>query len=282
MLTVPCRRGFTLAEMMVVVVILLVVTGSVYDLLIGTQRRARAQTQRLNLQASVRSGSLAVVNELRELSTVAGGTSYQNDILSIGPAAMTYRAMRGIGFLCQTSSGNQIRIGRSGFTGHRDPEATRDGAYVFSEGNPDTDDVWLPLTITGVSTGSACPGAANAGITLTVPASPALPSLGVGTPVRIYEVMELKLYQAGGSSWLGARSVNTGEAIQPVVGPLTAGTGFRLEYLNELGLPTTDASAIKSIRVAIRGTVEAQPGALDPIPEEELITQVTLRNALRP
>ena len=222
-----------------------------------------------------------VVNELRELSTVPGGTADQNDILSIGPAAVTYRAMRGIGFLCQDSNGNQIRIARSGFTGHRDPEAMRDGAFVFTEGNPGTDGVWLPLTITGVSTGGACPGG-NPGITLTASTSSPIPSLGAGTPVRIHEVMELKLYQAGGSSWLGARSVNTGEPIQPVVGPLTAGTGFRLEYLNELGLPTTDASAIKSIKVAIRGTVEAQAGVLDAIPEEELITQVTLRNALRP
>lgn len=276
----PCRRGFTLAELIIVVVVVLVVTGSVYNLLIGTQRRARGQTQRLSLQAAVRVGSLVVVNELRELSTVPGGTADQNDVLSIGPAAVTYRAMRGIGFLCQDSNGNQIRIARSGFTGHRDPEAMRDGAFVFSEG-PNTDAAWLPLAITGVSTSGACPGG-NPGITLTASTSSPIPSLGAGTPVRIHEVMELELYQGDGSSWLGARSVGAGEAIQPVVGPLTAGTGFRLEYLNELGLPTSDLSAIKSIRVAIRGTVEEPSGGLDPIPDEELITQVTLRNALRP
>jgi hypothetical protein len=37
---------------------------------------------------------------------------------------------------------------------------------------------------------------------------------------------------------LGARSVNTGEAIQPLVGPL-APQGFELEYLHYLGGPTT-------------------------------------------
>lgn len=274
------RRGVTLVELLMAVVTTLIVTGAVHNLLLSTLRAGREQANRVSLQANVRAASLVVVNELRELSTVAGGTADQNDILSIAPGAIMYRAARGIGFLCQASSGNELRIGRADFTGHRDPQAVRDAAYFFVEGGADTGsaDGWLPVAITGVSTSSSCPGVAGPGLTLTLSATPA-PGLTTGTPVRIYEIMELRIYQTGGSSWLGARSVSAGEVIQPIAGPLTDATGFRLEYLNGLGLPTTDLTSIKSIKVAVRGTVEPGSG---PGLEEELRTQVTLRNAFLP
>jgi hypothetical protein len=115
-----------------------------------------------------------------------------------------------------------------------------------------------------------------------VPASASVAGLEAGTPVRIAEVMELRLYESEGQSWLGARSVSSGEAIQPLVGPLTDGSGFRLDYLDATGTPTADRTSIKSIRIALRGTTGGG-GAdnSDPV-EEELITQVALRNAVRP
>jgi hypothetical protein len=103
--------------------------------------------------------------------------------------------------------------------------------------------------------------------------------------VRIYEVIELRLYRSEGKSWLGARSVSAGEAIQPVLGPLTDGTGFRLEYLEGGGSATNDMTAVKSVRVTLRGISEAVmgPGGGAPNPvEEELTTQVSLRNASQP
>ena len=76
---------------------------------------------------------------------------------------------------------------------------------------------------------------------------------------------------------MGARSVNTGEVIQPLVGPL-APQGFELEYLHYLGGPTMDPGSIGSIRVMIRA-VEAAPDPTGPPLEEELTTQITLRNS---
>jgi hypothetical protein len=133
-----------------------------------------------------------------------------------------------------------------------------------------------------VATSAPCPGALGPAITLTVPASASAAGLEAGTPVRIAEVMELRLYESEGRSWLGARSVSTGEAIQPLVGPLTTGNGFRLEYLDATGTPTIDRTSIKSIRIALRGTTESGgAGNVNPV-EEELVTQVALRNAVGP
>ena len=285
------RRGFTLAEIMIAMTLMLIVGGAAFKLLVTTQRLSRSQAEQASLQSNVRMGSLIVLNDLRELNTVFGGAADRNDILTIAANDITYRAMRGIGFICQAPTATQIRITRSGFSGFRDPQAGRDGLYVFIDGDPDTeaDDTWLPVAITDVSTATACPGAMGAGITLTTPNTAALvapPAIPVGTPVHVYEVMELKLHVADGKSWLGARSISAGEAIQPVLGPLVDGNGFQLEYLDAAGAITADRTAIKSIRVTIRGISD---GAVNPGVEgsptyvqDSLVTQVALRNSFRP
>lgn len=278
MLIRHCRRGFTLAEIMVVLVVTLLVTAAVYSLLITTQRLTRTQAQRVALQTSVRTGALIVLNELAELSTVAGGAPSQNDVVAIGTSAITYRAMRGVGFVCQTPGPTVVRLARSSFSGHRDPQAGRDEAYVFAAGNPagETRDAWVALRILSVTSSSPCPGPAGPAITLTLSGSPASEPLEPGTPVRITELVEMRLYRADDRSWLGARSVNTGEAIQPLLGPLTDANGFELKYLDAFGSPTTDRTDIRSIRVGLRGMLGGS--GEDPAPEE-LVTQVALRNS---
>jgi prepilin-type N-terminal cleavage/methylation domain-containing protein len=282
------RRGFTLAEVMIAMTLMLIVSGAAYKLLITTQRLSRTQAERLSLQSNVRTGSLAVLNDLRDLNTVVAGTADKNDILSIAASDITYRATRGMGFICQAPTATQIRIARSTFFGYRDPQPGRDGVYFFVDGDPDTqlDDTWTSVAITAVSTATACPGALGSGITLTVPNTPSLVGIPVGTPVRLFEVMELMLHQAGGKSWLGARSVSAGEVIQPVLGPLLDGNGLQLKYLDAAGAETADRTLIKSIQVTIRGISdgavnEGVQGHLTQA-QDSLVTQVTLRNAFRP
>ncbi len=282
------RHGFTLVEILISLVILSVVTGAVYQLLTTTQRLSRAQAEQVSLQSNVRTGSLVVPSELRELNTVVGGTIDQNDVLIMADDDITYRAMRGFGQLCESpTTTTTLRILRASYSGYRDPLAGRDSVYVFLDGDPDvsSDDGWMPLRITAVASGNVCPGGA-AGLTLTTAASAALPGLPVRTPVRTYEVMQLSLYDADGRSWLGARSASAGEAMQPLLGPLTAGDGFLLEYLNSAGATTTDETAVKSIRITVRGetdeVVRSGGSGYMGRPEEELVTQVLLRNSIRP
>ena len=278
------RGGFTLTEIMIALALTLGVAGTLHRLLVSTQRVTRAQGQRVELQSSVRAGALIVLSELRELSAFSGGTEGQNDILVAGPTALVYRAMRGIGFSCGTPDATAIRLARGTFTGHRDPQAGRDEALVFLEDRAASgvDDIWRSTAIVSVATGVSCPGARGPGIRLTLPAGAVVPGLEPGTPVRITEVMELRLYESEGRSWLGARSLSSGEAIQPLVGPLSRGSGFRLEYLDAAGAPTADRTSIRSIRVALRGTTEGGGAGNSSPVEEELIGRVALRNAARP
>jgi prepilin-type N-terminal cleavage/methylation domain-containing protein len=286
------RRGFTLIEIMISLVIMMMVMGAVYKLILSSQRLARGQAERITLQSNVRVGSLAVLNDLRELNTATGGLASDNDILEIDVSRIKYRGMRGAGIICQAPAINtHVRISRSSFSGYRDPVATRDSLYVFIDGDPDTetDDAWLPVAITDVSTAAACPpigGVNQDGITITTPATPALVALPSGTPVRIFEMMELKLHQADGQSWLGARSISAGEAVQPVLGPLANDSGFVLTYLNAAGGVTADPTAIKSIQVTLRGLSEgAVNTGIEGVPsrvQEALVSQILLRNSFRP
>jgi hypothetical protein len=263
----------------------LMVSGAVYQLLLTTQRLTRAQTEHLALQSAVRNAVLVVLSELRELSTAQGQGRERNDLLSGTATGMTYRATRGVGLICQPATSSQIRLARGGFIAARDPQPGRDSAYVFVEGNAniDEDDIWQPVAITAVSNLASCAGTLEPGLTLTVTPSSSLVGLSAGTPVRIYEVMELRLYRSEGKSWLGMRSVSAGEAIQPLAGPLS-NDGFRLVYRDRTGRATEDLTAVSSIGIAVHGIGERQPslnGAASDSMAEELVTEIALRNSFR-
>jgi prepilin-type N-terminal cleavage/methylation domain-containing protein len=265
------RRGFTLVELIITTVVMVAVLAVIYRAVLTTQRVTRAQGEQLAVQSSVRGSVLLVVNELRELSTVESGSTAENDILSIGPGSIVYRAMRGFGLTCTASGGDQLRLDRVRFSGYRDPQAGRDSLLVLVDtGGTGVDPAWMSLPVSSVSTATGCPGSAP-GITLTTVPSPWLSGTAAGTPVRIFEPMELRVYQSEGKSWLGTRSIATGEAIQPLFGPVSQHDGFQLQSRDSAGKPTADLTAISSILVSIHGV----GGQAD----ERLTTEVALRNA---
>jgi prepilin-type N-terminal cleavage/methylation domain-containing protein len=276
------HRGFTLVEIMLTLTLALIVSGATQRLLVTTQRLSRAQAVQIGMQSNIRTSAFVITSELRELSALEAGSPDQNDILSLTGSGLTYRAMRGLGFLCETPVGGQIRIARSSFSGSRDPQPSRDGAYLFVEADPNTStgERWIQLPITGVATNATCGGTGQPAISISSLDNPVLSAAPPGTPVRIYETMELRLYQSGGYWWLGARSVSAGETIQPVSGPFAGSTGLSLEYLNQAGALALQPSAIKSAVITLRVTSEAGPIPLFVEPAlEELVAQVTLRNA---
>ncbi len=287
------RHGFTLIEVMVALVIMAIVTGAIYSLLNTSQRVSLAQSERVSLQSTVRTGSLIVPNELRELNTVLGSLDpSQSDILVANNTDITYRAMRGLGTLCQAPVApvTQLTLSETSWSGLRHPLADRDSLYLFVDGNESvtTDDAWIRVAITAVANpANACGG--TPGIQLTVlPVAPAvtIPVVPLNTPVRLFEVMKLELYTADGEWWLGARSTKVDLAPQPVLGPLTA-AGFGLEYLAANGNPTADLTAIKSIRVTVRGLTDNAIRGSDGVGtmahrQETLVSQVLLRNSIRP
>ena len=146
------HKGYTLIELIVALVILLAVTGSIYKLLVSNQRLSRAQAERVDLQSNVRTASLVIPSELREMNSGFAGFADRNDVLVAGATNISYRAMRGLGFICEAPAAGQIKILKSSWSGLRNPDALRDDGYVFFDGDTDksSDDLWLPVTITAV------------------------------------------------------------------------------------------------------------------------------------
>jgi prepilin-type N-terminal cleavage/methylation domain-containing protein len=285
------RRGFTLVELLIALVIMGLVSASIFSLLNTTQRVTRAQAERTSLQSNVRTGAIVVPAELREMNNVSGGNTDQIDIINKGANSIRYRAMRGMGVLCQDGLQGELRIydqGSLAFTGYRTPQATRDWVYAFAEQNEhkDSDDSWVPAHITGVQrTSNACPGSV-AGYILTI--SPTVANLSLaksGAPVRTWEDMTLSIYQSGSDWYLGAESNSGGGGRQPLLGPLVADSGFTLNYLNASGAPTATTSQIRSIQITFRGLTDQKivKGAGTHLEDvsDSIVTQVVLRNALR-
>jgi prepilin-type N-terminal cleavage/methylation domain-containing protein len=242
--------GFTLIEVLIGLVLTAVVAGIGLRVFLRQHWTGVAQAETVAVQNALRGGMLFLTTELREL----GGTFGDPDILAFAPESLTYRAMRGTGRSCARTY-NTIVLDSASFASYRSLQAGRDHLLLHREGMEHTagDDRWLNLPLLSLGTGSCFSGA---GLVLgTTPDSGLVDSTAFGAlaPVRVFEVMQVKLYQSGGEYWLGARSVSAGETIQPLIGPLTS-LGLSLSYQDSTGASTTQAGDIRTIGIALRAT----------------------------
>jgi prepilin-type N-terminal cleavage/methylation domain-containing protein len=280
------RRGFSLVELLVALVMLVIVAGGVYELLVAVQRTTRRQTEISNVTGNLRNGMHLVQNELQEISTAsATGAS---DISAITPTSVTYRAMRGIGETCGVTT-TTVKIRQSSYSG-RAPDATRDSLLLYQDTDTTktSDDVWLPLDITAVGAGTCTNGAATAswdlGVTLNASQVTGPPPLiFTPSPVRTYEVMQLGKVTDAGSDWLGIRSNSNGEnTLVPVIGPLTT-SGVSLRFYDGTNTETSTLSAIKFIKLVLRGItaqrVNTGMGSALGNPTDSMLVHVQLRNS---
>jgi prepilin-type N-terminal cleavage/methylation domain-containing protein len=282
-------RGFTLVEMLIGLILLGIVSTTIYRVLTTNQRLSRAQTEQVSLQSSVRVGALAVANELREIGiNSAGGT----DILAMSANGITYRAMRSSGMACAVSA-TQVTIRNATtsptFFSTRNIVAGQDALLLFvdSDSTISSDDSWLNLPITGVSTTTCGPDPAIALATTINTATTPLANIVLDAPVRTYEVMELGVTAVSGQNWLGVRSVSAGLPMEAALGPITA-NGLNLEYYTTAGGNTTTSNPalVQSIRITIRGitdrTVRAAGQSPLAVDTDSLAMRITLRNAPHP
>ena len=298
------RRGFTLVELMVALVLMTMVGGVTYQLLMNTQRVSRSQSSHVDLQDNVRVGALAVASELRELgydnipaailaAEWPGAPATSPDLMLALPDRVQYKAMRGMGLVCSIGA-TQIVMKAASYQGIRQPTTTDSVAvYVEDKSNTATDDVWIHGSITGVVAQNCPDGKAGTRLTVAYPlweAGNVAARVKLGGPVRIFEPMEIQYYAANGRSWLGMRSLSTGEAMQPILGPLADNvggqSGFTLTYLDVNGNPTAVLNDVRSIDVSFRGVTDvpvrrtSSGGTV--VDSMTLTTRVALRNALRP
>jgi prepilin-type N-terminal cleavage/methylation domain-containing protein len=289
---VTARRGFTLVELLIALVMMVLVAGGIYSLMVTTHRVSRKQTEISNLQGNLRGGLNLVQSELQEIYTDAAvGAS---DISIMTATSLQYDAMRGIGESCGlTVGGGAVQIRQDGYSG-RAPLAGRDRLKLFQDRDTllSSDDVWLDLPISNVSVGVCTVGAPGPSWNLLVPllladhlidAVSGNPLLFTPGPVRTVEQMELGLVNDAGKDWLGIRSSSGGEAaLIPVIGPLTA-SGLEFTYYDGGNGETGAPSAVKTIVVKLRGVSAEQVttglGSTLGSPEDSVLVRVQLRNS---
>lgn len=274
----PDRRGFSLIELLVVVVLMGIIGAALTRVLLNMQRSSRAQSERVTMQGNLRAGIAFVPTELRDLST--------DDIIDADPDHIEYRAMRATGVACNATATN-ITLRNSLLFTYRPIVAGRDSLFIFVEDEVSlaSDDQWVAAGIAGVGNANCPDGAAGTLLTLAAPSAAytgALPQMVFDAPVRTFERMELALYTADGRSWLGARSISAGEpSLQPVLGPLAADSGLRLIYRNGTGSVTGTIANMRTIDVTLFGEtgmpISAAYGGPQ-IASDSIIARIRLRN----
>jgi len=271
-----------MVELLVALVLMGIVSTAIFTLLTNNQRLYRQQTQRIELNDNLRSATAILPTDLRELdaSDLAG-----SDIIEMTDSTITYKAMRSLYITCLLANGGDIFLDPT-LVGLRGANPEFDSVLVFADRRTNivSDDVWLHLNVTQVSTGNNCPGG-RPSLRLSVnPSVQGTDSVLAGYPVRGFEVTDVRRYvDASGVVWLGARrfSKSSGwSGIQPVVGPLQTG-GFRLAYFDRAGVATTIPAQVARISITVIGRttepVRLSTGTIGYL-VDSLITQVALRN----
>ncbi len=259
----PVRRGFTLAELLVALVLLGLVGVLLTRTGLQAERVARSHEERTRLHA----GFDAAAGFLRaELADLGPG-----DLAQAAPESLRYRATRGVGTTCQVRA-DEVRLLRGSLRADRSPQPGRDSLWLpLAPDDPrqaDTAGVILPITSI---TASACGGvtALALGTAIDTLAHP-LHGLPAGVGLRFFEVMQVRFYTSLGSGWLGARSVSAGEVIQPLAGPFTPG-GSRFAGWDSAGVPTLAAAQVRSLGAILSGSRSHWPAASGAVVESTAI-----------
>jgi hypothetical protein len=248
------RRGISVIELVVALALTGLVAALSWSIFAAGAFRLRDRSERMSLEHSLRVVA-AVVRAAME--PVGQDSSAGNDLIVALPDRLVTRTTRASGALCAATSVAFTAHAASGWwSSLRNPVPGRDSLLIERLSPPSS---WEALALTGVPHSGPCPDG-SVGLVLPVIAdSAALAGVGAGSPVRVFEEMELRLYTSSGAAWVGLRSLGTGEAVQPLAGPFTR-AGLRLEYRSRSGTPVVDPALVVSVLLRVTGLTERAGG----------------------
>jgi prepilin-type N-terminal cleavage/methylation domain-containing protein len=279
------RRGFTLVELLIGLVLIGIVSAGIYRVLVNNQRIYQAQTQRIDMLQNIRAGLAILPAELREIAASEG------DIESMSATSIRFRGMRQLGFLCATpvlgGANAALLVRRAPLYGTRGFDTARDSILVYYEGQDSTraDDAWVRGRITALA-GGACPDGALAWLLTTNLDFSGGPvnvtgMIQSGSPVRGFEPVTYRQYTSDGREYIGIQEGTA--AIQPLIGPLTA-NGLTLAYFDSTGAATATRDRVAAIRITLRAETQQAFRQLDASiarAVDSVTTWVALRNNRR-
>ena len=250
------RAGFTLVELLVVLLLGAIVMTSVYKTLITQERTIRQSYAVIGTQSNSRTAMEIIAADLRELSATDG------DIIAADSISITIHALRKAGIVCDTTGGgSHLDVAELG-----EPFDNQDSVLVFSDGPNQvagSDDAWLRRNVSGTGAPSAC---------LSSPVSSTIHRMNLGAPVtfvyngalvRSFKNITYTLVDSAGKGMLRRTVAGAGGGTANVIEDLAtvANRGLRLAYWDSTGtaMPYNTLNAnlttIGRIQVKVAGTM---------------------------
>ena len=273
----PARRGFTIIEVLLGLVVGLFVLSSVVQMLIVQSRGYRKQREIIDISETAREATALLAGDLRQSGV---GDS---PLAAMGPNSIALRSPRGMGTICA----KHATLARYGLwkTGGNILAGTDDSALVFQLGR----DKWTALKITAVGTPAAMgvpacdwPGARppDMVVEFAVGIKTDTSYIKVGAPFRSYRRVEYAEYQLDSRWWLG-RKIGAAASYEQLTGPLVApgSNGLAFVYYDTLGVVTTDPDAVGTVAFTLRteSFKKTHVGNTYAYQRDSLTTKVALR-----
>lgn len=274
------RRGITLPEMMVVMVLLGLVVGGLMTVLVRQQRFYTGTSEIINTKGSARQAIDILSSELRGISTgTRNGAPNNVDIYAMSDSSLTFRSQFGGAIICTIDPTRTVLTlpprtlaSQAALTSFLSDARAGDSVFVFDQGLQagTNDDRWQRIALARDPGVGACP-VAPVGYTSSaveeaqgieiVLSEPLANAVVVGAPIRFFRPASYSLYQGpGGEWWLGYFSCpgNACTARQAVSGPYRpyagAGgpSGLAFAYFDSTGVATADPRLVSRIDVIAR------------------------------
>ncbi len=248
------RRGFALIELLVATLLSAVLAILVGSLVVGSAATLRDRSERMGLEHSLRVslGAARAMLEPLGFDSVSGA-----DLSAPGPSSLVARVIRGSGVLCAAAPDRLLtRAGPLWWNAHRTPVRNRDSLLIASVAGPDH---WIVAPLVENPSAGICPDGSPALVLPTVIPALAFAAVGAGSPLQVFEPVELRLYASSAASWVGLRLAATGEAIQPLAGPF-APASPSLDYRDLQGNPALTGGDVAMVTIGLEGRTERAGG----------------------
>jgi prepilin-type N-terminal cleavage/methylation domain-containing protein len=244
------RRGFSLIELIVGLVVGLMVLTGVVQLMVVQGKGYRKQREVIDIRETAREAAALLTWDLRQ--SVFGGSG--PSVMTAGTVAL--RSPRGLGTVCA----RHATLPRYGLwkSGGNIAATVDDSALVYQLGR----DKWTALKISAVGTPAAMgvtacawPGARppDVVVELVVNTKTDTSYIKVGAPFRTFRKVQYTEFQQNGRWWLG-RKVGAAATYDQLTGPLVApaSSGLAFAYYDTLGAVTTNPTALGSVAFTLR------------------------------